>query len=227
MVLTAKIFEVREKVSLAVIGGKLSELKESQTVKSNGDEVVLVTDVRDVKAGRQSVSGIFCRDKLLRIRQRGREVPIVKTIEAYIEFRDRGDKIFLIVAQEKHFANAAAATLSNSLFLNFKAIVEAYIPPENMQKIHEENPEGTKLIWFDQVDIPGVDKLALAGPSLMDTSLYQEYLSHGKIWYIVYTTHQGGRIYGLTRNGVVTCFTRLQESEFLDYIVGSVLPLLR
>ncbi len=227
MVLTAKIFEIRDKTSLASIGAKLAEFRESQTVKSDGDELTLVTDVKDIRADRHSISGIFVRDKLLRIKQRGREVSVVKSVEAYIEFRDRGDKIFLTVSQEKHFANATAATLSNALFLNFKAIVEAYIPPETMQRLHEDNPEGTKLIWFDQVDIPGVDKLALAGASLMDTALYQEYLSHGKIWYIVYTTREGGRILGLTRNAVVTCFTRIPESEFLEYISKVVFPLLR
>ncbi|MCS7145864.1 MAG: hypothetical protein RMJ28_04935 [Nitrososphaerota archaeon] len=227
MVLTAKVFEVREDVSLATIAAKLGEFRERQIVKEEDREIELLTDVREVNAGSKHISGIFSRDKLIRIRQRGKVLPIVKTIEAYIEFRNRGDKILLTVAQEKHFANSVATTLSNALFLNYKSIVEAYIPPENMQQIHESNPEGTKLIWFDQVDIPGVDKLALAGPSLMDTALYQEYLGHGKIWYIVYTTRSGGKIIGLTRNGVVTAFTKMPESEFIDYIVGYVFPLIR
>ncbi|MEM0382207.1 MAG: hypothetical protein QW059_06330 [Nitrososphaerota archaeon] len=227
MVLTAKIFEIREDASLATIAAKLGEFRERQIVKEEDREVELLTDVRDIQAGPNHISGIFSRDKLIRIKQRGKEVPIIKTIEAYIEFRNRGDKILLTVAQEKHFANSAATTLSNALFLNYKSIVEAYIPPENIQQIHESNPEGTKLIWFDQIDIPGVDKLALAGPSLMDTSLYQEYLSHGKIWYIVYTTRSGGKIIGLTRNAVVTAFTKMPESEFIDYITSNVFPLIR
>lgn len=227
MVLTAKIFELREEVSLATIAAKLSEFKERSLVKEEDREIELLTDVREVNAGSKFLSGIFSRDKLIRVKQRGKTLPIVKTIEAYIEFRDRGDKILLTVAQEKHFANSVATTLSNALFLNYKSIVEAYIPPENMQMIHESNPEGTKLIWFDQVDIPGVDKLALAGPSLMDTALYQEYLSHGKIWYIVYTTRSGGKIIGLTRNAVVTAFTKMPESEFMDYITGSIFPLIK
>jgi hypothetical protein len=77
-------------------------------------------------------------------------VPVVKTIDAYIEFRDRGDKIFLIVMQQKHFANYVATTLSNALFLNFRSIVEARIPHERLVELHERNPDGTRLIWFDQ-----------------------------------------------------------------------------
>jgi len=227
LVLTAKIFEVREEASLAAIAAKLIEFRERSIVREGDREIELLTDARDIATGPRHISAIFSRDKLLRIRQRGKIMPIVSTVEAYIEFRDRGDKLLLIVAQEKHFANSVATTLSNALFLNYRSITEAYIPPENMQRIHESNPEGTKLIWFDQVDIPGVDKLALAGPSLMDTSLYQEYLNHGKIWYIVYTTSSGGKIVGLTRNAVVTAFTKMSESEFLEYITGSVFPLIR
>ncbi|MEM3155241.1 MAG: hypothetical protein QW668_01190, partial [Nitrososphaerota archaeon] len=112
MVLTAKIFEIREDASLATIAAKLGEFRERQIVKEEDREVELLTDVRDIQAGPNHISGIFSRDKLIRIKQRGKEVPIIKTIEAYIEFRNRGDKILLTVAQEKHFANSAATTLS-------------------------------------------------------------------------------------------------------------------
>lgn len=211
---------------MATIAAKLREFREPEIVKEGDTEIELVTDVHDINAGPNHLSGIFSKDKLIRIRQRSKQVPIVKTIDAYIEFRSRSDKILLTIAQEKNFANSAATILSRAIFLSYKSITEAFISPEKMQEIHESNPEGTRLIWFDQVDIPGIDKLALAGPSLMDTSLYQEYLSHGKIWYIVYTTRSGGKIIGLTRNAVVTAFTKMPESEFIDYIVSSVFPLI-
>jgi hypothetical protein len=226
MVLTAKIFEVKAETTIGAIAAKLSGLRLVETVSEDKSEFELVTDVHDLTAGKNYVTAIFSRDKLIKIKQRGRVLPIIKTIEAVIDFRNRGEKIFLTVAQEKYFANYVATTLSNSLFLNYRSITESSIPSENMQKIHESNPDGTKLIWFDQVDIPGVAKLALAGPSLRDTSLYEEYLKHGKIWYIVYTTREGGRIFGLTRNGVVTCFTPIEEKDFLDYIFTEVFPLL-
>lgn len=226
MVLTAKIFEVKAETTIGTIATKLNGLKLIETVREENSEFELVTDVHDLTGGKNHVTVIFSRDKLVKIKQRGKVLPIIKTIEAVIDFRLRGEKIYLTVAQEKYFANSVATTLSNSLFLNYRSIVESNVPSENMQKIHESNPDGTKLIWFDQIDIPGVAKLALAGPSLRDTSLYEEYLKHGKIWYIVFTTRDGGRILGLTRNGVVTCFTPLEERDFLDYIYTEIFPLL-
>lgn len=227
MVLTAKVFEVRSEATIGSIAAKLKELRKEEAVKTDDTEAELVTDVHDVTAGRDYVTGVLSRDKLVWVRQRGKVAPIVKTIDAPIDFRQRGDRIFLTVLQEKHFANSVATTLADSLFLNYRAIVEANIPSENIQRLHESNPDSTKLIWFDQVDIPGIDKLALAGPSLKDTSLYEEYLSHGKIWYIVYTTRNNGWIFGLTRNAVVTAFTRMEERDFLDYIFKEVFELIK
>lgn len=226
MVLTAKIFEVKSETTIGSIAAKLNGLKLVETISEDKSQYELITDVHDLSAGKDFVTAVFSRDKLIKIKQRGKVLPIIKTIEAVIDFRKRGEKILLTVAQEKYFANSVATTLSNALFLNYKSITESNIPSENMQKIHESNPDGTKLIWFDQVDIPGVAKLALAGPSLRDTSLYEEYLKHGKIWYIVFTTREGGRIFGLTRNGVVTCFTPLEERDFLDYIYTDIFPLI-
>ncbi|MCS7142782.1 MAG: hypothetical protein NZ920_03185 [Aigarchaeota archaeon] len=226
MVLTAKVFDVRSESNLGQIAAKLKDLKLVERVKEGESEIELVTDVSNLKSDKSSISGVLSKDKLMWVRQRGKRVPVVRTIDAYIEFRDRGDKILLIVLQEKHFANAVASLLSHQLFLDYRSIVEANIPSENIQKLHEANPEATKLIWFDQLRIPGVEKLALAGPSLMDVPLYREYVDNGRIWYIVYTTRDGGRIFGLTRNAVVTAFTRLEESEFLDYIHNEVFRLI-
>jgi hypothetical protein len=226
MVLTAKVFRVNAEATLGMIAQKLKDFRVVDVVKEGEREVELVTDVHDVTGGKDYVSGVFSRDKLVRIRQRGGFVPVVKTIDAYIEFRDRGDKIFLIVMQQKHFANYVATTLSNALFLNFRSIVEARIPHERLVELHERNPDGTRLIWFDQVDYPGVEKLALAGPSLMDTSMYDEALRHGRIWYVVYVSREKGRVFGLTRNAVFTAFTRLSEQDFLEHIRTEVVLLL-
>lgn len=226
MVLSAKVFEVRSELTLGQIAAKLKDLKAVEKVNEGDQEFELITDVHDLKSESTGVVGVLSRDKLIWVRQRNRKVPVIKTEDATIEFRDRGDKILLIVLQEKHFANATASFLSYQLFLDYKSIVEANIPSERMQMLHEKNPEATKLIWFDQLSYPGVEKLALAGPSLMDTPLYEEYVRNGKIWYIVYTTREGGRVFGLTRNAVVTAFTRMDESEFLDYIRNEVFTLI-
>ncbi len=226
MPLAAKVFEVKPETSLEELADKLRDYRVVDE-RSEEDKVFeLVTEVRDLDLRGDILEGVFSRDKVILVNQRGRRVPVLKTVEARIIFRRLGDLTLLTVVQEKHFANAVATLLSHHLFLSYKAIIEARISPEVMREFHERNPEGTKVIYFDGLDFPEVDKLALYGPSLKDASLYEEYLQHGNIWYIVFTVSGTNRVMGLTRNCVVTSFTRMPESEFIEYIHGIVHPLI-
>jgi len=46
------------------------------------------------------------------------------------------------------------------------------------------------------------------------------------IWYIVFAVAGTNRVMGLTRNCVVTSFTRMPESEFIEYIDEIVIPMI-
>ncbi|MEM2127932.1 MAG: hypothetical protein QXH67_06910, partial [Candidatus Bathyarchaeia archaeon] len=105
-------------------------------------------------------------------------------------------------------------------------IVEARISNETLQRLHEANPQATKLIWFDDVDIPSVEKLCIAGSSLADTQLYRDYLEHGKIWYVVFEDQRRGVVVGITRNCVVTLFSKSTIEEFINYIFEDLLKLI-
>jgi len=98
--------------------------------------------------------------------------------------------------------------------------------PETLRRFHEANPEDTKVIFFDGVDIPNINKLSLYGSGLADTSLYNDYLSHGAIWYIVFKSRRYGIVAGVTRSSVVTSFSEIQTPEFLGYIKEEVFPLI-
>jgi hypothetical protein len=82
------------------------------------------------------------------------------------------------------------------------------------------------LIWFDDVDIPSVDKLCLAGSSLADTKLYQEYLQHGTIWYVVFEVQRREIVVGITRNCVVTLFSKSTVDDFINYLLDDLIPLI-
>ena len=226
MPLAAKVFEVKPETSLEELADKLRDYRIVDERSEEDRRFELVTEVKDLDLRGEMLEGVFSRDKLILVNQRGQRVPVLKTVEARIIFRRLGDLTLLTVVQEKHFANAVATLLSHHLFLSYKAIVEARISPEVMREFHERNPEGTKVIYFDGLDFPEVDKLALYGPSLKDTSLYEEYLQHGNIWYIVFTVSGTNKVMGLTRNCVVTSFIRMPESEFIEYIHGIVHPLI-
>jgi len=226
MPLAAKVFEIRVDTALEEIAEKLRGYRVIEERAEEDQSFELLTEVKDLDLREDLLEGVFSRDKLIIVNQRGKRVPILKTTEARIIFRRLEDLTLLTVVQEKHFANAVASLLSHHLYLSYRAITEARISPEIMKEFHERNPEATKVIYFDDLDIPTVDKLALYGGSLKDSALYEEYLRHGSIWYIVFTVAGTNKVMGLTRNCVVTAFTRMPESEFIEYIHQIVHPLI-
>jgi hypothetical protein len=129
---------------------------------------------------------------------------------------------------KKLLTNHVANKLSEIIFNVTGAIVELKISHETMKELHESNPRATKLIWFDDIDIPSVDKLCLAGSELADTGLYRNYIEHGKIWYVVFEVQKRRIVVGITRNCVVTLFSKsVGENEgFVEFIVEDVFPLI-
>ena len=105
--------------------------------------------------------------------------------------------MFLSVFDKKSRANNIANEMSKALFMSLGQIVEARIQPETLKRFHEENFEMTKILFFDDIDLPNISKLSLYGEGLGSTTLYNDYLTHGKIWYAVVKSQK----YGLRRRG--------------------------
>lgn len=233
MVLVAKIFEIREPLELGLIARKLKDFREEEPHEHEGKRLKLTTEILDLKLEGDSLAGVFSRDFVLsRYYKRGL-VETVVTEEVPFWIRRFKRRTFLIVLApskargvKKLLTNYVANKLSEILFIKTGEIVEVKITDETLKELHESNPHATKLIWFDNVDIPNIGKLALAGIGLADTKLYQEYLKHGKIWYAVFEVQKRGFVVGITRNCVVTLFSRVEQDEFLDYVVKEVLSLI-
>ena len=233
MVLVAKIFELKESLDLQLIARKLKNFHEEEPYGSGEKLSKLTTEILDLKLESDSLSGTFSKDYVLgRYYKRGLVETLV-TEETPFWIKRYKNRAFLIVLApskargvKKLLTNYVANKLSEVLFIKTGAIVETKITHETLKELHESNPHATKLIWFDDVDIPNVGKLALAGSGLADTKLYRDYLEHGKIWYVVYEIQKRQLTVGITRNCVVTLFSRAERKEFLDYIFTDFLPLI-
>jgi len=231
LVLPAKIFEIKESIDMDSIVTKLSTFREEESYKMDaGGTSRLVTDILDLRREEKSVEGIFSRDFVRKRYYRRRLVETLVTEEVPFWIKSVGNRMFLIALAPsvargvKHLlTDHVASKLSQILFNNSLSIVEARISSENLKKLHESNPQATKLIWFDDIDIPGVQKLCLAGSSLADTKLYQEYLEHGKIWYVVFEVQKRGIVIGITRNCVITLFSKSTTESFVNYILEDLL----
>jgi hypothetical protein len=226
MVLAGKIFKLREQIDLETIAAKLKNYRKEESFDQGSYHFKLTTEIRDLIIKTNILQGVFSQDKVTYVFHRGEEIPMPQTIEAPFAFATHKNQVLLTVLEKKLRANNIANQLSVILFITVGYIVEVKIPPEVLQRFHEQNPEGTKIIFFDEVDIPNITKLSLYGSSLADTTLYNDYLTHGKIWYIVITSKKSGNIVGITRNGVVTIFSKVSESEYLSYVSDEIFPLI-
>lgn len=225
MVRPAKIFRIAEDTDLGFIARKLKDFREEEVYESNGREGQLITEVTDLETEDGTLYGVFTRDDLVSIYHRDGEIEVPKTRETKLVFQERKGEIFLAILEEKPKSNRIANELSEAIFLSAGKIVEAKIAEETLKELHESNPRATKVIYFDNVDIPDVGKLALYGPSLADSSLYQEYLDHGNIWYAVFEIKEKGITVGVTRNSVIVLFSKLETHEFIEFVLEDILPL--
>ncbi len=235
LVLPAKIFEFMENaIPLSTIYQRLHDYRDEDNYQTaNGETVPLVTEVLDLHQASDSVSGIFSRD-FISTRHYKRdlvEIPVTEEAPFWIRLFEKNTYLIVMAPSvargvRKLLTSHVANKLSDVIFLKPWSIREARLTNETLKELHESNPQATKLIWFDDVDIPSVDKLCLAGSSLADTKLYQEYLQHGKIWYVVFEVQRRQIVVGITRNCVVTLFSKSTVNDFINYLLDDLISLI-
>jgi len=222
LVLSAKVFKLSEYIPIDIIYDKISGYR----VKEDYEGIEVQEYFEDINVIGGMIKGFYIYDEVRVFNVGGelrnipirREVPII-----FIEYRGAE---YLIIFEKKPRANKIAIKISEILFIRGDMIIEAFITHETLKSLHESAPEATKVIYFDNVDLPNINKLALYGDSLADTSLYNEYLKHGLIWYVVFQHRDTGYVVGITRNAIIAMFTNITLDEFQDFILRHILPLI-
>jgi len=227
LVLAAKLFVVKEERNLPLLATKLKNFKLEQEMSVEDKSFNLLSEITDISISKDTLEGTFSYDTVFLVNQRGNSIPVTRTFEAPFTFNLFGENLYLTIFEKKSRANNVANEMSKALFMSLGQIVEARIPPEVLKRFHEENFENTKILFFDSVDLPNISKLSLYGEALGTTTLYNDYLEHGQIWYAVVKLRKFGYVAGVTRNAVVTCFSRADMPEFKTYVKSEILPLLK
>lgn len=225
MVLAAKIFDVKEENNLTLLASKLKNFKLEQDLKAEDQNFTLISEISGMNISKETLDGTFSFDTVFMVDQHGTSVPVTRTFHAPFSFDLFGKSLYLTVFEKKSRANNIANEMSKALFMSLGQIVEARIQPEVLKRFHEENFEDTKIIFFDDVDLPNISKLSLYGSALGATSLYNDYLEHGKIWYTVIKSKKYGYVVGVTRNAVITVFSRIELPDFKRYVKNEIIPL--
>jgi hypothetical protein len=226
MVVAGKIFKLTQQISLANIAKNLKGYRVEENYEEGDYKFKLITEVVGLETKPGMVTGTYSNDGILHVFHRGTSAPLPQTVDATFSFALVQDTTFLTVVEKKRVANFVAAKLSDILFEKVGVIVEARITPEMLKGFHDKNPEETKITFFDNVDIPNVDKLSLYGPDLNNTSLFGDYMKHGNLWYVVGRSKETGYVVGITRGASVTIFNLQDKEKFVEYVAKEVYPII-
>jgi hypothetical protein len=226
MVVAGKIFKLAQTLPVAEIAVKLDGYRTEETYEEGDYNFPIVTEVVGLLPKGKTVIGVYSHDYVLHVFHRGKDSPLPRTVEALFSFAEVEGTVFLTVVEKKRVANFIANKLSEILFEKVGSIVEARIPPETLREFHLQNREDTKITFFDNVDIPNVDKLSLYGPDLINTSLFDDYTKHGDLWYVVARSKATGYVVGITRDASVTIFNLADKQKYVDYVTKEIYPVL-
>ncbi len=226
MPLAAKLFKLSETVKPEIALLKLKDFKIMWEDQETGQ--MLTEEIRDVSYSTGVLTANVLKDRAIVYRKRDELIKTVRTLEIPIFARlEDGVNQLLLVLAKKRIANEIAIDLSKIIYGRPSAVIEALLSHDRFRRYFETKMENARVVYFDQVDLPNVEVLALYGESLRDSSLYQEYLSHGKIWYVVVSLpERGDLVLGVTRNSVVTVFGRAMQEELIDYVFEELVQLL-
>lgn len=226
MVVAGKIFRVAQPITIANIAVKLDGYHFEENYEEGDHKFKLVSEVAGLAPKRNMLTGVYSADFVTHVFHRGASLPLPRTVEAMFSFAHEGDNIFLTVVGRKRVANLVANKLSGILFEKVGVVVNARIEPATLKAFHDKNPEDTKITFFDNVDIPNVDKLSLYGPDLNNTSLFDDYLKHGDLWYVVARSKETGYVVGVTRDSSVTIFNLQDKNKFVEFVAKEIYPLI-
>jgi len=218
MVVAGKIFRLAEPLSIAEIASRLEGYRTEEPYEEGDYKFTLVSEVVGLLPKGDMLRGVYSHDYVIHVFHRGKVMPLPRTVEALFSFAEHEGSTLLTVVEKKRTANFVANKLSELLFEKMGGVVEARIPPETLREFHLKNPEDTKITFFDNVDVPNVNKLSLYGPDLINTSLFEDYCKHGDLWYVVARSKEYGYVVGVTRDASVTVFNLTDKERYLEYV---------
>ena len=226
MVVAGKIFKLSDKLSIEELASRLQGYRTEEEYEEGDYKYTLVTEIVGLTIKNKNLKGVYSHDYIIHVFHRGKVVPLPRTIEAIFNFTELKDTTLLTIVEKKRLANFIANKMSEINFGKAGFIVEARIPPETLRDFHLKNPEDTKITFFDNVDIPNINKLSLYGPDLINTTLFEDYCKHGDLWYIVARANKYGYVVGVTRDASVTVFNLTDKEKYLEYVRTEIYPLI-
>lgn len=221
-----KAFEVAEAQSFEEVAAKLKGYGVLEREEVDGREVEVGFRIARLELVEGELRGVFEESFVASVRYRDELLRVPVSVSTEFRFAEVAGGLYLIVAAKKARANRVAARLSAALAAGRKrgVIVEARIPEEEFRRLYEGRPEAVKVVVFTDVRLPDVGKLTLYGSQLASSGLYNEYLKLGSVWYAVFEAEEGV-VVGVTRNCIVTFFSKVEPEDAFKFVKERLLPL--
>ncbi len=221
--LAGKLFKINTDQSIPFIAQKLSSFK--VTKEDEETQLSLNFEFSVNELDEEHLSGLIYYDRPVKIGTKEGFKYVVSTVKIPYYVRKVEGIMFLLILAKKPLANALANEFSKAVFIRPGFVTEARIDPKIFLEYYNQSLEETRVAYFDQVDIPNVNVLALYGDALSQTDLFKMYQEHGLLWYIVVRAKSISQIIGLTRNCVITMFSKGTAEELVKYAFEEVAPL--
>ena len=218
-----KVFTSIEFKSLADVAVTLEGYRVEETFEEEEIKIDLITEIANISIEDGLLTALYSYDYIVHNYHRGKLVPTPATKEVLFSFTELDNRTFTTIVDKKAIANRVANKLSEIVFGEMGVIVEARILPETLKEYHLANPEDTKVIFFENMNIPNINKMSLYGPDVVETSLFKEYTVRGDPWYILTKSKKQGHTVGLVRDGSVTLFNRVDQGQYLQFIKDEIL----
>ncbi len=220
-----KVFVSTEFMPLSDISVAFEGFRVEESYEEGEVNLDLVTEVVNVSLEDEFLTGLYSYDYVVHNYHRGKVLPSPVTKEVLFAFTIFEERVYLTVVDKKAIANRLANRLSEIAFGEMGVIVEARILPETLREFHLANPESTRVIFFENMDIPNINKLSLYGPDIVSTSLFKEYDAMGDPWYVLTKSKRYGHTVGLVRDGSITLFNSVDQGQYLQYVKEEILPM--
>jgi hypothetical protein len=220
-----KVFVSTEYKSLTDVSTSLTGYKLEEEYSEGDFKITLLTEVANISLVDRVLTGLYSYDHIVYSYHRGKVAPAPTTTEVLFSMSEYQNRLYLAIVDKKAVANRIANKLSEIIFGEMGVVVEARILPDTLKKFHLENPESTKVIFFENMDIPNLNKLSLYGPDVVDTKLFKEYTKIGDPWYILTKSKRYKHTVGMVRDGSVTIFNSVDQAQYLQYIRDEVIPM--
>ena len=220
-----KVFVSTEHMPLQDISARLEGFREEGEYEEGEVALELVAEVANVSVEEEILTGLYSYDYVVHNYHRGKVLPSPATKEVLFAFTELEGRTYLAVVDKKAIANRIANRLSEIAFGEMGVIVEARILPDTLKEFHLANPESTRVIFFENMDIPNINKLSLYGPDIVGTSLFEEYSARGDPWYVLTKSKRHGHTVGVVRDGSVTLFNTVDQGQYIQYVREEILPM--